>query len=233
MSDALKFDVDAELFMMVRRAVGSEETRYYLQGVFIEPDPRGGAWLVATDGIIMMVARDASAVAPKPAIIKLQLLEVPDEPDCECGAPVGGHDFTRKRLVFDLPEEGYAPAILVTPGLWRQSIGVIDPAPDAVKYPAWRKVWGDQYQCQPKHDAGGDAAKDVSVSVFHGGRLDRLIGGEAFQIIIPADHGPAVVLLNERANVAGLIAPYQGKIKGQELLAELRLAGTQAAAAPA
>ena len=50
--------VNADLFKLVHAAISKEETRYYLNGVFIEPHPVGGAVLVATDGHRMLVAHD-------------------------------------------------------------------------------------------------------------------------------------------------------------------------------
>lgn len=54
----MKFNVNADLFRNVSRAVSTEETRYYLQGVNIEPHACGGVYLVATDGHRMIVAYD-------------------------------------------------------------------------------------------------------------------------------------------------------------------------------
>lgn len=54
----MKFNVNADLFRNVARAVSTESTRYYLNGVLIEPHPCGGTYLVATDGHRMIVAYD-------------------------------------------------------------------------------------------------------------------------------------------------------------------------------
>ena len=49
--------------------ISTEETRHYLNGVFIEPLPEGeGVAVVATDGHTLFAARDADGVAPDPAI---------------------------------------------------------------------------------------------------------------------------------------------------------------------
>jgi hypothetical protein len=55
-------NVNADLFRAVYGAVSFEKTRYYLQGVFIEPHHTGiGATLVATDGYVIFAAYDDSA----------------------------------------------------------------------------------------------------------------------------------------------------------------------------
>lgn len=41
-----EYNLDADLFIRVRRAVGAEETRYYLTGVHVESAPGGGALMV-------------------------------------------------------------------------------------------------------------------------------------------------------------------------------------------
>lgn len=54
-----------------------EETRYYLAGIKVEPDPSGGVLLIATDGHTMGLIRDADGasngewiVKPTPGIIR-------------------------------------------------------------------------------------------------------------------------------------------------------------------
>lgn len=53
--------------------MAKSDIRYYLMGIHIEPDPKGGAILCATDGHRMLVIKDKSAVyptdAPKEGII--------------------------------------------------------------------------------------------------------------------------------------------------------------------
>lgn len=64
--------VSADLFRRAMMAQSTEETRYYLNGVHIEPCPEGGALLVATDGHRLLVFRDEHGyVEGGSAIIKL------------------------------------------------------------------------------------------------------------------------------------------------------------------
>ena len=54
--------VNANLFARVAVAQSSDPTRYYLQGVCIQPHPRGeGVTLAATDGSILIAAHDPKA----------------------------------------------------------------------------------------------------------------------------------------------------------------------------
>lgn len=61
----------AHLFEIASRFVSTEETRYYLTGVLVEPHPCGGVNLVATDGHRLMVIYDARGEAESPAIVRL------------------------------------------------------------------------------------------------------------------------------------------------------------------
>lgn len=64
------FNVDAKLFEIASRFVSTEEYRYYLQGVFIEPCEAGGVALVATDGHRMFVAYDETGVSAGAYIVQ-------------------------------------------------------------------------------------------------------------------------------------------------------------------
>jgi hypothetical protein len=55
----------------VRQCVSLEETRFYLDGVRIEPREAGGVWMVATDGQLLAVAKDEQGRAPFPCTIQL------------------------------------------------------------------------------------------------------------------------------------------------------------------
>jgi len=65
------FDVDANLFRLAYLATSTEETRYYLMGVYLEPLPHdGGALLVATNGHVALVLRDPTGVVETPVIVR-------------------------------------------------------------------------------------------------------------------------------------------------------------------
>jgi len=67
-----QFNVNATLFARVANAQSSEETRYYLCGVSIEPAPHGmpGVTLTATDGHLLVSAYDAQGETSAPIIVK-------------------------------------------------------------------------------------------------------------------------------------------------------------------
>lgn len=61
-------NVSARLLRAVALAQSTEETRYYLCGVHVEPRPDGGVILVATDGKVMTVAHDPTGSCDGKAI---------------------------------------------------------------------------------------------------------------------------------------------------------------------
>ena len=65
-----KIDVNAMLFKAARECQSSEETRYYLGGVYVQPHPERGALLVATDGHRLIAIHDETGICEKPAIVR-------------------------------------------------------------------------------------------------------------------------------------------------------------------
>lgn len=63
--------VNADLFRIVANFISTEETRYYLRGVFIQRHQLNGVYLVATDGHRMMIAHDATGTTESDIIVSL------------------------------------------------------------------------------------------------------------------------------------------------------------------
>lgn len=196
----LEYNLDADLFMRVRRAVGVEETRYYLTGVYVEPAADGGAIMVATDGRAMLVARDPEGVAPAPAIVRLTMPESPPPaPSCcddGCCALMGD-SYVGARLTFDLPDKGPTVAAMMHGARpWKHAIV------ERVKgtFPKWQKVWSDgAHKVKPRK---GHQAYGVNPSL-----LARITAGEHV-VLRPLHDGPAQqVIFDGLGDMAGLIMP--------------------------
>lgn len=72
------FDLSAErVFRGMKIAETPDAPRLYLSGVFIEPIKDGGAWIVATDGTIMLVQHDRTATAKESAILRFLAPQFP------------------------------------------------------------------------------------------------------------------------------------------------------------
>jgi len=79
----MKFEIDAAKFFHVRQAQSHQTARFNLRGVHVEPRAAGGAFLVATDGRLMLVALDESAIAPAPATVNVDLIAADNEPEVD------------------------------------------------------------------------------------------------------------------------------------------------------
>ena len=87
-----KFNLSANLFRNAYSWVSKEETRYYLQGVYVQPHPVMGAFLVSTDGHGLIVVYDRSAIVTEAAIVKLT-------PDALKACKPGARDTDDMRLI--------------------------------------------------------------------------------------------------------------------------------------
>lgn len=71
MNDEFTCIVSADLFRRALFGISKEETRYYLNGVYVTSCKDGGAVLVATDGHIMIILRDPRGVVSGSGIVDL------------------------------------------------------------------------------------------------------------------------------------------------------------------
>lgn len=68
---AFRCAVSAELFGRAMAAVATEETRYYLGGVFVQPCLQGGALLTSTNGHWLINVRDPRGVCEGSGIVSI------------------------------------------------------------------------------------------------------------------------------------------------------------------
>ncbi|ABF64373.1 hypothetical protein TM1040_1640 [Ruegeria sp. TM1040] len=68
----MNFDFDLPAKALFRAMpICRENTRFNIDGVLIDPDPNGGAWLVATDGKGMLVQYDPDTKVPEKCVVKV------------------------------------------------------------------------------------------------------------------------------------------------------------------
>ena len=216
-----EYNLDADLFMRVRRAIGTEETRYYLTGVHVEPAPGGGALMVATDGRVMLVARDPHGVAPAPAIVQLTMPESspPDPSCCDDGCcALMADSYVGVRMTFDLPDEGPVVADMMRGAYpWKRAIV------ERVKgqFPNWRKAWSAGAKpIKPRRD---HQALGISPDL-----LVRITAGDPI-VLRPLHGGPAQqVIFDGIVEMAGVIMPYGlTRIEGSAEFADSLAEGKQ------
>jgi hypothetical protein len=68
---AFRCNINAAVFARAVIAQSTEETRYWLNGVYVEPAPNGGALLVATNGHILVCLHDPDALVAGAGIVNL------------------------------------------------------------------------------------------------------------------------------------------------------------------
>ena len=132
--------VNADLFNLAYGAVSKEETRYYLNGVFVEPHPERGALLVSTDGHRMICIHDETGDCTESAIVRLPRYAL-----ALC-VPKRGKGLGLDRRVLEVDVKANSATILDERVKKDGSIERSDPLITAHRviiegtYPDWRKV---------------------------------------------------------------------------------------------
>ena len=193
------YDLDAGLFMRVRRAISREETRYYLGGVYVEPHEDGGVLMVATDGRAMLVARDRSGVAPASAIIKLTLPEEtrPEYGDCsEDSCALSPKTYENVRLTFNLPDNSACIAAMnFASAPWQHAIVErIDGT-----FPNWRNVLMRGQSAQPRK---GHTAWGINPAL-----LSRICGPDMVTFQMTDNGTPVLLAFDGCSEIFGVIMP--------------------------
>ena len=190
----LSIRVNADLFRIAYACASKEETRYFLNGVFVEPHPDGGAMLTALDGRRMVTIYDVDGEASAGAIISVSKEFL--------GLCRSGKEIPRQLHVFGpdaTVKEGGTPigfaANCILPGL----------------FPDWRHV-------VPKFDAKAAAGPFLS---FDGPYLEafskigvqlakvRQIDSAAMRVVTLAPGTGALILWPRLEHAFGILMPMQ------------------------
>lgn len=143
--------VSANLFRIAYLAVSKEETRYYLNGVFIEPHHERGATLTATDGHVLVSIYDAEAVCDTPVIVKLSKEALAAcKPDKSL--------VTQRYVTIDVAAKSACVESGTFNGTRYERVNPIAFSPDALidgSFPAWRTVVKTSTTRDPEQDAKG------------------------------------------------------------------------------
>lgn len=111
--------------------VAKNDVRYYLNGIYFEPHPEGGANIVATDGHKMLTIRDKTAILAKPLIVEFSPATV------KACAAKNAQGLT---LESTESEGGKVLARVATAG---GSVTAFETVHDC-RYPDWRSVMPDK-----------------------------------------------------------------------------------------
>lgn len=190
-----RIDVAARMVNAALVCVSTEETRYYLNGVHVEPHPGGGALLVATDGHRMLVIHDREGVCRQPAIIA-------DCPDLRKAlSRVKDED---KRLTVD------RAGALVVDGLYQATENTLIDG----SFPAWKMVLRPLFAALRK--------KSITPAIFNARYLadfakvsERLKGRDSYpsvRVVSPTDHDAALIRFSGADYAFGALMPMRQSI---------------------
>lgn len=153
-----KVSVSARAFAAAMLAVSTEETRYYLNGVLVEPNPAGGVNVVATNGHILIAIHDEDGetngtwICPIPSHLRQFLLANleprpdPEEMDGDFYADEPGIVTTHaKRQPDRIKFDGHMASITAPEFAWKENspIEVVMAAKAQAidgKFPDWSRV---------------------------------------------------------------------------------------------
>lgn len=186
--------VSALMFAAAARFVSTDECRYYLTGVHVEPCHLGGALMVGTDGHRLFCIHDKDGVCTAPVIISLSA------PLLDALAPeTADEDETRSRIVnrmLEISDAGIAEIV----GVLRQ----LDDCRIDGTFPDWRKVF-------PKMtDAPRAAASFNGKYLGDFGAVADMLGDRSNRIrhVSPSDPmTPTLILFPASPHAFGVLMP--------------------------
>lgn len=204
----MKIDVNADAFRIVSGFISSEETRYYLRGVYVHPHACGGAVLVATDGHRLFAYYDRTGtadsgyiLAPSKAFMKATKRSKEDKPSRR-----NREGLNSLRLQWD----GKKAQIGTEAGELRatEALEAIDGT-----FPDYKRVI-------PRNASGGVGAFNASyIGDFEAAARDMIDSGlsdcrtPSLSFASADNSSPAFVTVNGCANVCALLMPIRDEIQ--------------------
>lgn len=185
-----QIDVSAPLFRAVSEFQSREETRYYLNGVYVQKHPERGALLIGTDGHRMLIAHDVDGVCKKPAIISSS---------ADTFRPIGKDPAIK----LSMTEDG-----IVTCGHYRSIKScIIDGT-----YPDWARVVRPLVDLAKKREHGKPVFEPASFNAqyladFHKIHKHLSTGQSAVKVVSFDKKDPALVLIPNQPHVFGVLMP--------------------------
>lgn len=205
------FDLSAERLFRAMK-ITTQSARACLAGALVEPIEDGGAWIVATNGIAMLIQRDRKAIAPCRALFRVTAPAPEDDQGDEF--VTGGWHWRGARITIqDVMEPQAAPAVWAGRSATRvhviaKRIGHVD------RYPDWRAA----IAFKPE----GSEASCADLTSFNTSMLLPLIEGRHQFRLHAARPGHAIsITWPDDPNALGVIMPCLIKPRGGAELAHL------------
>lgn len=180
-----KAEISARYLPMVAPFISEEPTRFYLNGLFIEPRPEGGAFLVSTNGHVMAIVFDKSASADAAAIWPLSRALIRAARDARPQT---------RRLAFD----GRHAELVNERG--KAEMAALSEPIDGT-FPNWRKLIS----------APVESGKPLAFNAEYLSGFRAAADGRAIQIF-GTSPGPAIVRTSGTPEFLGLLMPMVGEM---------------------
>jgi len=187
------FNVDAHLFRVAAMFQSTEETRFYLQGVLIEPHHEKGVFLVTTDGHRMFVAHDESGSADGQMIVRLGKDQLKS---CQTGR---GEDSSR-RLHAD---DAKLPAYVSARG---EHVALMNGWQIDGQFPDWRRAMKGA-----NSQGGAVEGFDARLMASFANASKELGGTTSILVETASDSGPALIRFGMVDNAVGCLMPVRWK----------------------
>lgn len=169
----MKFKFQAKYLPMLARFAAKQDIRYYLNGFHIEAAEIGGVYLVATNGVAMLVIHDANGqvIEPDPTVAAIRIT-----PGLVAATRSKRNSCSDQFVILDGRRLSVAPNFGLEhtdSELFVQGGNPIVPG----KFPNWRKVVPDFSQLKPGALVDGNDISLDYVSLFNldGGRYGNRI----------------------------------------------------------
>lgn len=185
-------EVDAILFRAANEFTSNEDTRYYLQGVYVQPHPKTGVLLVAADGHRLICIHDETGQCSAPAIVIV-------EGRAFAGVKIDKKNPTdRPRLKLDA--EGHA--VVAT-------YRVMEPSVIDGTYPDYPRILVPMVKALQAAVFAPASFNHEYLVGFH--RVADMIAGasKAIRLISTAESDPALVLFEGAPHAFGVLMPMR------------------------
>lgn len=191
--------VSANLFRIAATFVSTEETRYYLRGVFVTPHQNEGVLLVATDGKRLFVAHDETGHTDFSEGVIVTL----DKPTLAACKPAKSDTAPR---LLDIDETGLAKVCANNDGNAHKPVALhADSFVDGT-FPDWRRI------AAPNLDEPAPATINGGFLIdFAKAAVDLTGNRDAGLRIVSVTEGPCLVRFDGVDHAYGILMPLRAK----------------------
>jgi DNA polymerase III sliding clamp (beta) subunit (PCNA family) len=194
----MNLKLDAHLVAAVAQFKATTDIRYYLNGVYVEPIPSGGALIIATNGHALCMWKDTDGMVERPVILctSKKLLAA-------CSSKDAKHLQLNEDRLTVTDKKGLE--FFVQPKREKWEI--------EAKYPDWKRVVPKTESALTLFDALNPTYVSMVAQALKIGTSDRYASGISFNQ--PAQNGSIVVTSSKTENFLAVIMPLRESVSHQ------------------